>query len=58
MHVMSKSPLEREHTMTRSRLRTDAREWKALLAGDADLKREIVRAAVDTSGPLCDPGRV
>jgi putative transposase len=46
MQVMSKSPPEREHTMTRSKLRTEKPDWKALLAGDADLMREIVRAAV------------
>lgn len=32
--------------MTRSKLRTEKPDWKALLAGDADLMREIVRAAV------------
>jgi putative transposase len=32
--------------MTRSKLRTDAKDWKALLADDADLMREIVHAAV------------
>jgi transposase-like protein len=46
MHVMSKSPLGREHTTTPSKLRTAERDWKALLAEDADLMREIVRAAV------------
>lgn len=33
--------------MTRSKLRTETSDWKALFAGDADLMREIVRAAVD-----------
>jgi transposase-like protein len=46
MHVMSKSPLEREHTMTETQLRTERADWKALLGDDADLMREIVRAAV------------
>lgn len=46
MHVMSKSPLEREHTVTQNKLRSQDRDWKALLADDADLMREIVRAAV------------
>ena len=32
--------------MTRSKLRTETPDWKALLADDADLMREIVRAAV------------
>jgi len=32
--------------MTHAKLRTAAPDWKALLAGDADLMREIVRAAV------------
>ncbi len=32
--------------MTAKKLRTDGRDWKALLADDADLMREIVRAAV------------
>jgi len=46
MHAISKSPLEREHTMTKAQLRTERPDWKALLTDDADLMREIVHAAV------------
>jgi putative transposase len=46
MHVMSKSPLEREHTMTPSKRSAVKPDWKALLRDDADLMREIVRTAV------------
>jgi len=48
--------------MTHAKLRTAAPDWKALLAGDADLMREIVRAAVQRDayhgvGPVRRPSK-
>jgi len=48
--------------MTRSKPRPEKPDWKALLADDADLMREIVRAAVQRDayhgvGPVRRPSK-